>query len=159
MADAELVHGDTIPTGTYLDMTANLPVVDPTRIEAPTLILRGEYDGIATEADLVDFFTKLKSHEKQLVVLPDTALPDALRVAEHLRISVSNNPLSIDGRLISATLSLGVAELSFGEGPEQLFERVDTALYASKAAGRNRVTTAPPLPLAAPGLAAPERQP
>jgi alpha-beta hydrolase superfamily lysophospholipase len=73
MADAELVYGDTIPTGTYLDMTANLPVVDPTRIEAPTLILRGEYDGIATEADLVDFFTKLKSHEKQLVVLPDTA--------------------------------------------------------------------------------------
>jgi len=73
MADAELVYGDTIPTGTYLDMTANLPVVDPTRIEAPTQILRGEHDGIATEADLVDFFTKLKSREKQLVVLPDTA--------------------------------------------------------------------------------------
>jgi alpha-beta hydrolase superfamily lysophospholipase len=73
MADAELVYGDTIPTGTYLDMTANLPVVDPTRIDTPVLILRGEYDGIATEEDLVDFFTKLKSREKQFVVLPDTA--------------------------------------------------------------------------------------
>ena len=73
LADAELQFGDEVPTGTYLDMTANLPVVDPTRIEAPTQILRGEHDGIATEADLVDFFTKLKSREKQLVVLPDTA--------------------------------------------------------------------------------------
>ena len=31
LADAELPFGDTVPTGTYLDMTANLPVVDPRR--------------------------------------------------------------------------------------------------------------------------------
>jgi alpha-beta hydrolase superfamily lysophospholipase len=73
LADAELVFGDTIPTGTYLDMTANLPVVDPARIAAPVLVLRGEHDGIATEADLVDFFTRLTSRDKQLIVLPGTA--------------------------------------------------------------------------------------
>jgi alpha-beta hydrolase superfamily lysophospholipase len=73
LADAELVFGDTIPTGTYLDMTANLPVVDPARIAAPVLVLRGEHDGIATEADLVDFFTRLASRDKQLIVLPGTA--------------------------------------------------------------------------------------
>ena len=73
LADAELVFGDTVPTGTYLDMTANLPVVDPARIATPILVLRGEHDGIATEADLVDFFTRLKSSDKQLVVLPDAA--------------------------------------------------------------------------------------
>ena len=35
LADAELVYGDQVPTGTYLDMTAHLPVVDPTRNRVP----------------------------------------------------------------------------------------------------------------------------
>src|SRR6185295_2233566 len=51
LADAELQFGDTIPTGTYLDMTANLPVVDPAKVQAPVLMVRGEHDGIATEED------------------------------------------------------------------------------------------------------------
>jgi hypothetical protein len=46
-----------MPTGTYLDMTANLPVLDPSRIQVPTAILRGQWDGIATEKDLMDFFS------------------------------------------------------------------------------------------------------
>ena len=70
MADAELPFGDTVPTGTYLDMTANLPVVDPAKVHAPVLLVRGEYDGIATEEDLVAFFRKLANRDKQLVVLP-----------------------------------------------------------------------------------------
>ena len=37
LAKAELVHGDTVPTGTYLDMTAHLPVVDPTKISCAGL--------------------------------------------------------------------------------------------------------------------------
>jgi alpha-beta hydrolase superfamily lysophospholipase len=69
LADAELVFGDTVPTGTYLDMTANLPVVDPARVHAPVLLVRGEYDGIATEDDLISFFTKLPNRDKQLIVL------------------------------------------------------------------------------------------
>jgi hypothetical protein len=32
LADAELVFGEEVPTGTYLDMTANLPVVDPLKV-------------------------------------------------------------------------------------------------------------------------------
>jgi alpha-beta hydrolase superfamily lysophospholipase len=69
LADAELEFGDSVPTGTYLDMTANLPVVDPARVHAPVLLVRGEYDGIATEDDLISFFTKLPNHDKQLIVL------------------------------------------------------------------------------------------
>jgi diguanylate cyclase (GGDEF)-like protein len=75
-----------------------------------------------------------------LVVLPDTQLREALGVAENLRVSVNCRPLSIDGRLFPATLSLGVAELHHGESVEKLLERADAALYASKAAGRDRVT-------------------
>jgi pimeloyl-ACP methyl ester carboxylesterase len=48
LADAELVFCEEVPTGTYLDMTANLPVVDPLKLQAPVMIVRGEHDGIAS---------------------------------------------------------------------------------------------------------------
>ncbi len=50
VAAHELKFGDTVPTGTYPDMTVNLPLVDPTRVEAPVLLMRGEFDGIANRA-------------------------------------------------------------------------------------------------------------
>src|SRR5581483_4874386 len=37
---------DSVPTGTYVDMCSKLPVNDPAKIGAPTLIMRGEFDGI-----------------------------------------------------------------------------------------------------------------
>jgi len=73
MADAELPFGDTAPTGTYLDMTANLPVVDPAKVLAPTLVVRGEFDGIATEQDLLDFYRKLPNADRQFSILPGLA--------------------------------------------------------------------------------------
>lgn len=73
LADEELKFGDQVPTGTYLDMTANLPLVDPKRVTAPVLLVRGEYDGIATMGDLTDFFSQLPSGDRQFVVLPGMA--------------------------------------------------------------------------------------
>ena len=73
VTDAQLAYGDTIPTGTYLDMCAHLPLVDPARINAPTLIMRGEHDGIATMEDLTSFFTKLPNSDKQITILPGSA--------------------------------------------------------------------------------------
>lgn len=78
--------------------------------------------------------------DELLVVLPDTHLEEAMGVAENLRSAVNCRPLSIDGHLFDASLSLGVAELAEGETAAQLLDRVDAALYASKAAGRDRVT-------------------
>lgn len=78
--------------------------------------------------------------DEVLVVLPDTQLREALCVAENLRAAVNCRPLSIDNRLFTATLSLGVAELHHGETVEKLLERADAALYASKETGRDRVT-------------------
>ena len=54
-------------------MTANLPVVDPLKVHAPVLLVRGEYDGIATEQDLIHFFTKLPNGDRQLIMLPGMA--------------------------------------------------------------------------------------
>jgi len=65
--------GDQVPTGTYLDMTANLPVVDPREVQAPVMIVRGEHDGIASEEDLLDFFRQLPNPDRQFVVLPGAA--------------------------------------------------------------------------------------
>jgi pimeloyl-ACP methyl ester carboxylesterase len=73
LADVELQFGDQIPTGTYLDMTANLPVVLPEKVLAPVLLVRGEYDGIASVADLQAFFNKLPNGDRQFIILPGTA--------------------------------------------------------------------------------------
>jgi alpha-beta hydrolase superfamily lysophospholipase len=73
MAAAELPFGDSVPTGTYLDMSANLPVVDPKKVRAPVLMVRGQYDGIATEEDILDFFRQLPNPDRQLAILPGLA--------------------------------------------------------------------------------------
>lgn len=78
--------------------------------------------------------------DEMMVLLPDTALQQATAVAEHLREAIHCRPLSIDGTQLPVSLSLGVAQLQPGETAEQLIERADSALYASKSAGRNRVT-------------------
>ena len=41
-ADAILALDDSVPTGTYVDMCSNLPVVDPVKITVPTIVMRGE---------------------------------------------------------------------------------------------------------------------
>ncbi len=73
MADEELKFGDQVPTGTYLDMTANLPLVDPLKVKAPVLLIRGDHDGIATVADLFDFYRQLPSGDLQFIIVPQTA--------------------------------------------------------------------------------------
>jgi pimeloyl-ACP methyl ester carboxylesterase len=72
-ADAILALDDSVPTGTYVDMCAHLPLVDPTKITAPTIVMRGEYDGIASFEDLVEFFTRLPNPDKQFAVMPGIA--------------------------------------------------------------------------------------
>ena len=73
LADAELKFGDQCPTGTYLDMTANLPLVDPKKVQSPVMLLRGEHDGIATIDDLYDFYKELPNGDRQFVILPGVA--------------------------------------------------------------------------------------
>jgi pimeloyl-ACP methyl ester carboxylesterase len=69
-ADAILSLDDSVPTGTYVDMCAHLPVVDPEQIAAPTIIMRGQWDGIASFDDLIAFFRKLPNPDKQFAVMP-----------------------------------------------------------------------------------------
>src|ERR687887_2311985 len=72
-ADAILKLDDSVPTGTYVDMCANLPVCDPENIKAATIIMRGQYDGIASLSDLIKFYEKLPNPDKQFAVMPGIA--------------------------------------------------------------------------------------
>jgi pimeloyl-ACP methyl ester carboxylesterase len=69
-ADAILALDDSVPTGTYVDMCSKLPVVNPAKIMMPTIVMRGQWDGIASVEDLVAFFERLPSPDKQFVVMP-----------------------------------------------------------------------------------------
>jgi pimeloyl-ACP methyl ester carboxylesterase len=60
---------DSMPTGTYVDMCSKLPLNDPTKITVPTLIMRGQWDGIASMDDLLAFFRKLPNPDKQFTVM------------------------------------------------------------------------------------------
>ena len=68
-ADYILKLDDSVPTGTYVDMCSKLPLVDPTKINVPTIVMRGEYDGIASFDDLIEFYKRLPHPDKQFSVM------------------------------------------------------------------------------------------
>src|ERR687895_1569040 len=68
-ATAILSLDDSVPTGTYVDMCSKLPLVDPAKITVPTIVMRGEFDGIAGFDDLIEFFKRLPNPAKQFTVM------------------------------------------------------------------------------------------
>ena len=88
---AELKFGDQIPSGTYLDMAANLPIVDPKKVLCPVLMLRGEFDGNSTNEDLLEFYTQLANGDRQFVILPNTAHSVGFSLNRHLMYYALNN--------------------------------------------------------------------
>lgn len=68
-ADAITALDDSVPTGTYVDMCSKLPLVDPARIAVPTIVMRGQWDGIASVDDLIEFFKRLPNPDKQFTVM------------------------------------------------------------------------------------------
>lgn len=79
--------------------------------------------------------------EEFALVLSGTPLEQAIQAAEAVRGLVADLVTDFMGSRISATLSLGVAELSFTEAAERLYQRADELLYAAKRGGRNRVVS------------------
>lgn len=67
LAAFELKFGDTVPTGTYLDMAVNLPMVEPARVTCPVCLVRAEHDGNASEAELLRFYAALPNADKQFI--------------------------------------------------------------------------------------------
>ncbi len=80
--------------------------------------------------------------EEFAVVLPNTALRQALTVADHIRRAVMSKELKkkSTGEILGrVTISVGVSMLKPGDDTDSLIERADACLYAAKRNGRNRV--------------------
>lgn len=105
MANAELKFGDTAPTGTYLDMTTKLPLVIPEKLTMPVQILRGQFDGIASEDDVIDFFRHLVVPDRQFVILPGAAHLPSLGLNRAQFWHVMHEFLDMPPRLDTSTQS------------------------------------------------------
>lgn len=79
--------------------------------------------------------------EEIAVILPETDIEAATRLAERLRAAIEETTFHDDaGKDIRITVSIGVAELpSSADSLQELVSAADTALYAAKQGGRNRV--------------------
>jgi len=77
--------------------------------------------------------------EEFLVILPNTTLKNATTIAERIRDGVESAECSFNGKKIPVTVSIGASQFHKGEDLERFLARVDKALAAAKASGRNRV--------------------
>lgn len=80
--------------------------------------------------------------EEFVVVMPDTDLEDARRIAERIRLHVAGAPFRVMGgeELLAVTISIGVAcSCGAGDTSQALIKRADEAVYEAKSRGRNRV--------------------
>jgi len=76
--------------------------------------------------------------EEFVLVLPSQSPDSALEVVSHLREGLATLPIFYNDMLIGVTASFGVAPLNADHSVEQSLDNADQALYAAKAAGRNR---------------------
>lgn len=79
--------------------------------------------------------------EEFVVVMPETELSHAHRIAERIRLHVAGSPFRVLGgeELLTVTISIGVAASLAEDTPLKLIKRADEAMYEAKAHGRNRV--------------------
>jgi pimeloyl-ACP methyl ester carboxylesterase len=83
LAESEAPLCTHVPTGTYIDMCANLPLVAPEEVTCPTLIVRSEHDGIASDADVLAFFRRLPNKDKQFTMMDGQSHAATLGLNRH----------------------------------------------------------------------------
>ncbi len=80
--------------------------------------------------------------EEFVVLMPETQIVDAHRIAERLRLHVAGSPFRVSGgrQLLTVTISIGVSATTAEDvAADSLLKRADENVYAAKARGRNRV--------------------
>ena len=80
--------------------------------------------------------------EEFLLVLPDMDTDSAARALDRLRAIIADLDWSAFSPGMKVTISAGVATLKPNETPDTFLARADSALYAAKAQGRNRIASA-----------------
>ena len=90
---------------------------------------------LARESDVCGRF----GGEEFIILLPNTKLTGALKLAERIRNAIENKEFVFNNKKIPLTISIGITSASKQDSIFSLVERADNALYAAKEGGRNRV--------------------
>jgi len=102
-------------------------------------VLRHLAAGLSATFRTLDVVARIGG-EEFVVLLPDTTLEGACAVASRLCQRIAEHAVEVDGRSIRYTVSAGAATMDADvAGVADLLKRADTAMYAAKAQGRNRV--------------------
>ena len=111
--------------------------------DAGDLVLRSISDTMMQLFEMPYTVARLGGEEFS-ILLPETPLDDALKMAEDLRMKVEKTTLRYDNRpLPKVTISAGIAAFPYhGATPQDLLRESDSALYRAKDDGRNRVVLA-----------------
>ncbi len=105
-------------------------------------VLAGLAEVMASEIRREELLARYGGEEFALV-LPETALAEAVALCERIRARVEQHESEFDGNRIGATISIGVAEMEPDQGLAELVAAADAQLYRAKSAGRNRVEPRP----------------
>ncbi len=110
--------------------------------EAGDLLLKAMVRHAQQELRKPDLMARYGGDEFVLL-LPDTNAQGARQTAERIRERIAAAPLEIGDKRVAITASMGVATFpEHGGDYDEVFEAADSALYASKSQGKNRVTLA-----------------
>lgn len=104
-------------------------------------VLRGFVERVRTEVRESDVLIR-RGGEEFALLMPATLEEEAQQVAERIRVQVAAAPIEADWAKVPVTVSIGVATWKDDEGPSELEERADQALYRAKELGRDRVEVA-----------------
>lgn len=75
-----------------------------------------------------------------VLVLPNTGIEQALKIAKRLREKIESNVFNIAGKM---TCSIGLSQLSVEDNVEMLLHKTDRLLYKAKKTGKNKVVWHP----------------
>ena len=133
------------------DRALSVVIADLDRFKA----VNDRYGHAVGDKALVHFAQQLQTDRKQddvvariggeefLIVLPDTTLDEAERIADAIRLTTSASPVVDNVKPLTISASFGVAELSDEDDElSDMVARADRALYRAKRRGRNRVERA-----------------
>jgi two-component system cell cycle response regulator len=110
-------------------------------------VLRSFADRVRQSVRLSDLLVR-RGGEEFVLVLPNMPLDGATAAAERIRASIESEPFATGPDMtVSQTVSIGVAEWNGTESAAKLEERADSAMYAAKEQGRNRVCVSTPRPI------------
>jgi two-component system cell cycle response regulator len=135
------VRGGDPVAALLIDIDHFKPINDSFGHDVGDEVLREFAVRLATNVRAMDLACRFGG-EEFVVIMPDTGLEVAHRIAERLRLHVAGSPFRVAGveDPLAVTISIGVACTTGDEdSPDTLLKRADEAVYDAKAKGRNQV--------------------